>query len=363
MARILFVAKDNGCASVTEQVAVLARDDRHQVFTALEGLAMARFEALGIPIYEPPNYIGAVNFKAPSCPAEKYAVHNFSAAKLLDDIRPDIIVSGIGGPINMEQSVAEEASLRDIPLVLAEDFWANSVRFKGMNPAMVLTVDDYAKEVVSNAFPKARVHIVGNPGAKEVEVPAAVQAKMDELHHRFDMVCLFAAGGGDATAPELSLLMQCLARTRSNWCLIPRFHPKWVPQKVPGTEETYGEVWEKLLASLEGVQDRIIRDVVAPSADPVAVEADMVLSGYSTVMTTALQYRVPAVCLKTSVTVEALKESNPCLPEIPWVGLGLAPAVTEPVDLSKFALPSDEALKKIIPYDAALAYKHIRELL
>ena len=120
-----FSAKDNGCSSVTEEVAVLAREDGHQVFTALEGLAMVRYENLGFPIGTPPNWRGMMNFNSPT--DDDMKLPPFDAAAFLNKTQPDIIVTGLGSPINIQRQIAEEATLRGIPLVVCSDFWAKTM--------------------------------------------------------------------------------------------------------------------------------------------------------------------------------------------------------------------------------------------
>lgn len=364
MARILFVAKDNGCASVTEQVAVLAREGGHEVFIALEGLAMARYEVLGIPIYELPNYIGAVNFKEPSCPAETYAVHNFSAAEILKKIRPDLVVTGVGSPINIQRDIAEEATRRGIPLVLCEDFWSKipgHFDIAKVKPSLVLTVDGYSAELSKPFFSGAEYHVVGNPGVKKVPVPQEVETQLHAIRDEgFERLYIFAGGGASATN-ELSLLLQCLEQTSGRWCIIPRFHPKVAQWTVPGEHRTYGELWKEFLKPFS----EHVRYVEAPSTDPIAVapSADVLVSGFSTLMTTAAHYRKQVICLKTPETIASLKAHGGHYTEIPQVALGLASEVTKPTDLSQFGMPSVEALKKLVPYDAELAYKYICALL
>lgn len=362
MARILFVAKDNGCASVTEQVAVLAREDGHKVICAIEGLAMKRYEALGFVDKSPPNHWGCVDFRAPTGEERKRGADVFGAVEYLEKVKPDIVVTGLGSPINIQRDIAEEATRFRIPLVVCEDFWAKSVghlSHNKVNPEMILTVDEYSVLLVDKAFPKAYKIVVGNPGVKKVQVPENVQVGMEILHRKFGRVFVYAGAGPESTTAELNLLLRCLEKTGGNWCLVPRFHPKYEKLQLPGMEKPYGEIWREYLAPFSAR----VRYVEASSTDPVAVAGDVVLSGFSTLLSTALWNKVPAVCLKTPETVAALKAHGEHYTEIPQVALGLVPAVTEPTDLSQFGLPSEDALQKLVPYDAALAYKHIRELL
>ncbi len=363
MARILFVAKDNGCSSVTEQVAVLAREAGHDVVTALEGLAMARYEALGFT-GEAPNWRGMVNFNSPTEEDKKKKLPSFDAMKFLDETRPDIIVTGLGSPINIQRDIAEEATRRKIPLVVCEDFWAKSpghLDAAKVNPTLILTVDDYSIALNRKAFPHVSMAVVDNPGAKKVEVPPEVEAQMKKIREEgFDTIYVFAGGGASATN-ELALLLKCLEKTPGNYCIIPRFHPKVMAWKIPGESRTYGELWTEYLAPFA----KRVRYVEAKSADPVAVSdsADVLVSGFSTLMTTAAYCGKRVICLKTSETVASLKAHGEHYTEIPQVALGLAHAVTEPTDLSQFGKPSTEAIKKLIPYDGKAAWQHIQELL
>lgn len=362
MARILFVAKDNGCASVTEQVAVLARNDGHEVMVALEGLAMARYEALGFIHKCSPNFYGCVDFRAPTAKEMEGGADLFDAARFLDVAWPDLIVTGLGSPINIQAQIAEEATRRRIPLVICEDFWAKSVGHldrKKVRPVLILTVDKYSVSLVKEAFPDTHALVVGNPGVKEVPVPENVQIQMDALRAEFGTVYVYAGAGPDSTTAELELLICCLEKTGGNWCLVPRFHPKYEKLQLPGMTKPYGEIWREYLAPFSAR----VRYVEAPSTDPVAVAGDVVLSGFSTLLSTALWNNVPAVCLNTPETMAALKAHGEHYTEIPQIALGLVPEVIGPTDLSRFRMPGKEVLKALIPYDAALAYEHICRIL
>lgn len=359
MARILFVAKDNGCASVTEQVAVLARDAGHTVICAIEGLAMKRYEALGFNLRAGNNFRGMVDFRAPTDEEKRIYFH---AGRYLDVVRPDVIVTGLGSPINIQRAIAEEATRRGIPLVVCEDFWAKSVGHlsrEKVRPVMILTVDEYAAEMVDEVFPDSAVGIVGNPGVKKVEIPESVQERMRALRAEYEKIYVYAGAGSESTTAELNLLIRCLENTKCDWCLVPRFHPKYEKLKLEGMEKPYGEIWREYLAPFT----EQVRYVEAPSTDPVACAADMLVSGFSTLLSTALWHGIPAICLNTPETIAALKAHGAHYEEIPQVALGLVPAVTEPTDLSRFGMPTAEALKKLTPYNATLAYSYICALL
>ena len=357
-----FSAKDNGCSSVTEEVAVLAREDGHQVFTALEGLAMVRYENLGFPIGTPPNWRGMMNFNSPTDDDKK--LPPFDAAAFLNKTQPDIIVTGLGSPINIQRQIAEEATRRGIPLVVCEDFWSKipgHLDAAKVKPALILTVDDYSIALNRKAFPGVGQRVVGNPGAKEVPVPSEVEAQVKKIRDEgFDTIYVFAGGGASATN-ELALLLQCLEKTPGNYCIVPRFHPKVMTWKVPGENRTYGELWTEYLKPFA----ERVRYVEAKSTDPVAVSesADVLVSGFSTLMTTAAYHGKRVICLKTEETMASLKAHGEHYTEIPQVALGLASVVDEPTDLSLLGKPSADALRKLIPYDANLAWEHIQTLL
>ncbi len=362
MAKILFAAKDNGCSSVTEQVAVLAREDGHGIPTALEGLAMARYEALGFPVREAPNFAGCVDFRVPTPEERERGADTFDAAEYLERVNPDIIVTGLGSPINIQRHIAAVATRRKIPLVVCEDFWAKSpghLNPKLVSPYRILTVDEYSVALNKRAFPNARQYIVGNPGVKDVAVPDEVLRQMNALRAEFGKVYVYAGAGPDSTTAELDLLLKCLKKTPEDWCLVPRFHPKYEKLQMPGMEKPYGELWRKYLAPFV----ERVRYVEAKSTDPVACAADVVASGFSTLVSTALYNGVPAVCLKTPETIAALNAHGEHYTEIPQVALGLTPAIIKPTDLSQFGMPSPEAMKRLVPYDAKVAWGYIQGIL
>lgn len=362
MARILFVAKDNGCSSVTEQMAVLARGGGHKVFTVLEGLAMARYEALGFPVREAPNFAGCVDFRVPTDEEKERGADKFDATEYMERVNPDIIVTGLGSPINIQQKIAEVTTRWSGFLVVCEDFWAKSpghLSPRWVRPNMILTVDEYSVVLNKRVFPNARQYIVGNPGVKDVTVPDEVLRQMNALRAEFGKVYVYAGAGPDSTTAELDLLLKCLKKTPEDWCLVPRFHPKYEKLQMPGMEKPYGELWREYLAPFS----ERVRYVEAKSTDPVACVADVVASGFSTLVSTALYNGVAAVCLRTPETVAALKAHGEHYTEIPQVALGLTPAIIEPIDLSQFGMPSAEAMKRLVPYDAKVAWGYIQGIL
>jgi len=361
VARILFVAKDNGCASVTEQVAVLAREGGHVVAVAAEGLAMARFEKLGFNLRFMDNYRGMVDFRAPT--EEEKGMH-FNAVRYIDCVKPDIVVTGVGSPINIQSALAEAATHREIPLVICEDFWSKSPgHFDAtkVRPTMILTVDNYSIELNKQTFPHVPMHVVGNPGVKDVDVPSTVQTEVEALRNKegFDGVCVFAGGGPESILAELRLLMGCFEKTPGKWCVIPGFHPKYNKLKLEGMSKPYGEIWREYLLPFSDC----VRYVKA-TTDQLAMCADLVASGFSTIMSTAVSRGVPAVCLNTTETMSLLLEHGKHYTEIPQVALDIVSEVKEPRDISfALTLPPPETIAEITQYDPKMAYEHICELL
>lgn len=359
MSKILFVSKDNGGAAMTVPLAKEALANGCEIFPITEHLATKRFEEAGLKAY----FSTSADFSQEPFYLD---VH-----KCLLDIKPDAVVVSSGHPIHLEQLFAVFASEMEIPLVCIEDYWSVSRRIKPARPSMVLTIDSYGEEIVERLFgfgARSAVDIerlrlsVGHH-----EVGAILDAINDqnglkifsEKTKDFDFVVTLI-GGGEQTTSQLTIILECMRQSRGRWCLVPRFHPKTL--KWPDKQgRILGEVWNEMLRPFS---DRVVY-VPEVKTETVVVGADIVASGFSTLMTGSAYIGRPTICLKTKETMDdLLSQSGGILTEVPAVALQCANDVSEPTDLSKFlGRVYPRAVQEFQPYDPKRAFAALSRFL
>ena len=355
--RSVFVAKDNGAASTVTPVALAAIAAGHEVFLVAEGLAIKRAREANLPIYGE----GTENFLEVPFLADPL--------KVLKDLHPDVLVIGQSEPGNLEIHFAQAASLLDIAVVSLGDSWKGWVR-NPVRPTLLGVLDQVDAVLAHERFGDGtKVFVSGNPGAKDVAVPGPLTHLLNDLRKKFGKLIVYIGGSHVQTGPELELLIGCVKKT-PNCGLIWRPHPKYEKVKrVSG--ETWFEHWRTLVASLG---ERVISITPpAPSSNPfisvndqIACGSDLVVSGFSTVSTTAEWAGVRALMLETDATMRDLKESSG-LDQIPLVTLGVAPSIKIPMDLTRLIYaprPSlDDVRKKLKPYNPTLVLSEIEALI
>ncbi|MDO8500037.1 MAG: hypothetical protein Q7S66_05310 [bacterium] len=318
----------------------------------MEGLATARYRAKGfIPYFE-----GTVNFE--DQPFE------FDAEALVREINPDTVIVTMSSPINIEDSIGLAANNFGIPLITVSDYWGSLTRAKKCKADLMLAIDDADADIARRHFIHTfDIAIVGNHAIqtlRKLAPSAEIKQKMAELKHHFGTIMLFAGGAVDYTTPEIKLLAECLKKTPGSWGLIKRYHPKHA-ERITTDGRIYRAVWDAEFAEFG---DRVM-ELPTKEADAVASMADCTVSGFSTLMTSAVGSYRPVIALITPETIASLKAQT-TLNRYPLSTAGLVPEVAEPCDLTPLLRqkPEAELINSILkPYDPALALAEIEKLL
>ena len=348
---LVYCAKDMGAANVTLPHAIMHRDNGASVRVVAEGIAAGDYIKAGFI----PDFAGTVNFREVPFTFDAAAYLSRRFRDQNGNEIPGALVLGESSPANLEiqlgKALAEVNGERKIPVFLVEcqDFWGGHIRL-GLRPTLVITLDQYAKELIHKSHPHLadeNVVIAGNPGAKTVQIFPRVNQPHLELRKRFGTIYYYA-GGGEYTFAEIELLKECLAKTTGNWCLVAGFHPKHV--------QKYGDDWREALKPLG---DRFVE--AEPRTGDQWASLTTTLSGFSTVLTTATYYGQITAVLCTTASMKSL-EIKSGLNEIPHAALGWATPIKKPRDLSTLKLPSEEVLEKLKPYEPRIAYQAIEDL-
>ncbi|MDO8430352.1 MAG: hypothetical protein Q7S73_03220 [bacterium] len=348
--RILIVSKDNGDTKMLLPIARDARKFGHQVIILAEGV--------GVDHYKKED-VKTTFSDIPNPDPET----NFDSDFLLECFSPDVVLVGFPYPNHLSQEFGLAANRQNIPLVGVEDWWGGVKRNSNLRYSLVLTIDEYAADLVSGCLgSEVPVSVIGNhtiPNS-DYHSPEAVLAGIKEIRSRFKEVFVYGGGGGKHTTEELKLLVSSLQKTAGNWCLIPRYHPnvKKMLAWEGGNKRTFAEVWDELLLPLG---NRVVR-LDAGNSDDMAVVCDAYFSSLGSSMSTAISFGKSTVAILPPATMDVMRDSK--LEVIPAVYLGGAKTLTEVQDLRiLLSYPSVETTKKFIALQPLKAIEAIEKLL
>ena len=344
--RLLIVSKDNGDTKMLLPIAREAIRVGYEVNILAEGVGVAHYSAKGmVPFFaDAPNPDPKTSF-------------NWDA--LFRYLNPQVVLIGFPGPNNLSRQAGLAANAKGVPVVGVEDYWGGVKRNLELEYSLLLTIDDYAREIARQCLGSGvPISVIGNhaiPGA-DYRSPEVVVEGMKKIRERFDEVFVFGGGGELHTTEELKLLVASLEKTSGNWCLIPRYHPN-VKKKTAtaiGDHRTFEEVWNEMLLPLG---DQVVR-LDAGNSDDMAVLCDAYFSGLGSTMSTAVYLGKPTVAVVTQATKEAIRDSK--LDEVPAVKLGGAKVLSEVQDVRPLLVsPTEEVRKKFKPLDPILAVQAI----
>lgn len=360
--KILVVSKDMGASEMSMPLAELAHDSKHEVFLVLEGLAAqnydklnthrARAERTPLPIL----FRGTVDFRD--------FPFTLDAEALVRKVNPDIVVVTMSSPINLEDQIGKATNELGKPLIALNDFWGGLTRAKTAKADLMLGIDETDLAAAHRHFKhNYKSAIVGNHAVNKARLllpSEEILEKMADLKRRFEKVILFAGGGPEYTGAEIELLVGCLEKTPGSWIVIKRYHGKHAGRSSPDGK-TWREVWD---AQFAPIGDRII-ELPTPEGDAVAALSDSTISGFSTMMTTAVCSYKAAIALVTQETKKSLKAQT-TLGRYPLAMTGLVPEIVVPTDLTPFLIdtPNKETVNHWLkPYDPAFALAAIESIL
>ena len=346
MKRVITVSKDLGGTKPVALIAQILSDGGNEIFPIIEGLGASRWTSM---CQVEPVFRGTDDYRT--------AYFSLDAEAMLKHYGPDVVVVGEGAPNNLEGQFARAAQKLDIQLILVEDFWGGFIRISGLtkSPDLVVTLDEYAKQLIQAHFPETCVVVSGNPGVR-MDIDPAPQVM--ELRTDGDLIITFC-GGGAETGEQLQLLCQCLSMTSGSWRLIPCWHPKVADRFDPENgDRPYRKTWDALL---EPLGDRVVYFDELPT-DSVVVASDLVVAGFSTLLTTAAYAGVATAALITPEVQRVLKEESR-LSEVPQVALGVASHIISPIDLSLLQPCPEQERARLMPFDPVIAAEAINALI
>jgi len=306
------------------------------LFAEAEGKGSARFDALGLS-YE---RIGS----------------RADIVREFNRVSPDIALVGLASPRFLEAEADEEAALRSIPIVHIDDYWGTSNRSL-VTPDLVVTIDAWGVDLVHRKHPITPVVTAGFSAldGKRHEP----MERLEELRRRRIRTIVFPDGGPHAESC-LRVLVASLEETLDvPWRLIPKFHPKFVRERVPGRTETWGDRYEAVIAPLRA--RGLIVDCPEPT-DRVAAGADAVASSYSSLLFAAAAKGKWAITLWTREAI-AFHDEETGIRDTPLtVRRKDFPVLTAPASLDG-VLKAKPSVLDLKPFDPGIAASAVEKLL
>lgn len=255
----------------------------------------------------------------------------------------DIAVITAGHPIFLEAKVAEALRGVGVPQVWVEDFWGNSARLPGVGPELLITLDACGTALArqDHRFAASKILEVGNLAVNQFEVPTDVEDLVAGLREEFGKLVLFLGQGWD-TVDMLGVLFSSLTDVKERYALIPRWHPKRLP------EGGHAILWPKMMdifaTSAYGTKILDLNSV--KSTDALASCCDIVISGSSTGLLYAAKAGKVAVSISTPVTRASLG-AQVAFDRWPGIEAGLGILLSEPVsDLFSYIEEEAPSLKE-----------------
>lgn len=316
MATVLFITKDIGGFNAAYPNTQALRNAGHTVHVVAEGISGEKWEKQGYA----PYFKGEVDFrKTPfACDVEG----------ILTALKPDMVITTLGFPINLEARFSEAANRLGIPLGWIEDVWGAHTRSQ-TSPQLILCFDEIGKEIIGqkrDRFAKTHIETTGDFGLETMknlaQIPAEMRQEVYRLKQTFKyLVCL--AGQGPFTSDMITFLKGSLDQTPELCAVIPRLHPKY-----KGTEHMAH--WQKLL---ESFPVNTIVDIPGISSDQLAVLCDITWSTFGTGLRYAAYYGNMVVSVLTPATQAGMIEQTG-LKQYPLATFGAAVEAMGPVNLN-----------------------------
>lgn len=274
---------------------------------------------------------------------------NEAVSTMIRSVRPDLVLTGLGAPINLGEKFGLAANKLGIKLGFVHDLWGVHKRSKAI-PDFVCVTDEFDAKLVRE-YPGYRVSMpsAGNPKVSELEdrTPKiyitgspAMDALGDTPVNDALAVMLSDAnqsvlllGQDECTTPMIECVINALDRFGNDYILIPRLHPKFKSQT---------ELWNGWLRRLsEAKNGRVVFVGSSVSTRSIMQSVLTVVSCYSTGLIEAVGFECEAVSLVNDIGRAKMQEALG-VTRFPLVTLGCACEASSAYEL--FALLDEPAL-------------------
>lgn len=331
MAKITVVTKDPIEFYLYHDVVDALELQGHEVTVVAEGLSMQMWIHCGRQIFSGFPCVGDFDSKT----LIRWDIH---VAATLEYLKPDLILTGLGSPINLGEKFGLEANRCRTLLGVIEDLWGVHGRLIAI-PDFICTTDLFGQQMIANTakerggkYCDTKIHITGSPAMdilKTIQPDVGIQKLLKELSP--DRVIL-VAGQDESTTPMLEMLLGASTFALKPWVILPRFHPKWTND--PSKAE-FAEKWKSILAQMEGLGHKIVDTSGVDDIRTLMPLAHCVLSCFSNALIEAVGLNTLSISVMSPVGLLKMRESfkAPDLKEFPFVTLGAGLQAKSPAEL------------------------------
>ncbi|MDE2016058.1 MAG: hypothetical protein KGI72_06085, partial [Patescibacteria group bacterium] len=205
MAKILVVTKDLAEFLMYRPVVELLQKANHRVTVVAEGLSFQKWSDVEVP------YLVGVG-----------------AGDISPEVfQPDLVLTGLGAPINLGEKFGLDANKLGVKLGFVEDIWGVHRCSKAV-PDFVCTLDPFGKALIASHKPyngrTIHVYVTGSPALdrlSKVKPPNPSDLPMMQVLEKHEKVVLLA-GQDESTTPMVEGLVAALDQAWENYILIPR---------------------------------------------------------------------------------------------------------------------------------------------
>ncbi len=328
---IVIVSKDIGEYNKFYPIVdALAKDPTQNLNIGIvaEGLSLAKWQAS-----EHAALLVCTDVKADSFDPKTLIRLDLDVEKVLSDLKPDLVITGLASPINLGEKFGLAANKAGIKLMFVEDLWGVHKRSTAI-PDFICTVDSFGERKIFETYRQRekdptrslpRVYVTGSPAMDKLEhlKPNPMIGEMFAGIPKI-LVC----GQDESTGPMMEGLVEALEGLNRQYVLFYSFHPKWMkdPSKV-----AFSWKWKNSLASVNNGLATPVPSMFK-SAEEIMPSVDVVVSIYSTTLCSAAVLGKIAVSWNSEIGKERMKESLAGETVFPLVQLGGAIEVEIPHD-------------------------------
>lgn len=239
MAKITVVTKDVAEFKLYHRVVGLLRSAGHEVIVVAEGLSLDKWVETREKVFlgkPDPTEVDSLGRR-----------RDILLPAFFDLFQPDLVLTGLGHPINLGQSFGLEANRRGIKLGYVLDVWGAESRSRAI-PDFICTLDEFSRKQIESyehyQSKRPKVYITGSPLLDSLVEVEEISQPFGELWMSYPVI-LFV-GQDESTTPALSGSVEALNECFGDgYVLIPRFHPKF-----KGKEEWVK--WQEILSTATG---------------------------------------------------------------------------------------------------------------
>lgn len=342
--RILVVTKDLASQKLAASVVGKLKTESSdlQLTIVSEGKSTGAWRKFGL---EPDYVFSEIIFEA---------LEQCDTSLILDEVSPEVVMIGIGSPINLERDFLAEASKRQCLTVALEDYPGTCKRLLPSSPDLLIVPDQQAAEEADrylNTNSGLTVVVSGHSGLSVTDPSPVVEEFLEDIRFKYgyDFLATYVSGG---TFSDLDLALACMEKTGG--CLLPRFHPKFADRLHSYRHGTYRQLWMNQFRSRAVSYMHVDLDIPNLTEELVKL-TDVTMGGFSNVLNTAAWHEKVVVCLDTDETFGSLYRQTG-LEYPPMYESGRAHYINQPVDLRTLAPVRRGDLK---PFDVELVVSSI----